>query len=1093
MTSLDALTLLLADELGSMEDELEAFKALARTSLIFDFVASQIDAGSGETLDLLCHGHTPLHDLIDRYAPPEVWIPRVPDGAPFDGCTQVEGALRAMAALGAALICEVDAIPGYLAIGTEWLRHLNSAPATAPLANWTVPRGPRRDRLTVLLGLVGAHEHGAAVMAWLVDLARQDSRSRTTATIEVLFDQGDIGVNATLRGRVLRDLPGGLAPDPRTMASFVANDDFHNGLSTAWYAASGRKGPAVLWSLASLDGTVDYVEDVSLSAAFAVLFDELARLDRRVRGPLTVRRIAASTAIVGGVDAAGRLEPVSGYATKMPAARHLDRVIVPEGNLADANLNRPDVELVGVVDWKAAAKASRKPNREVRRRIITIAVVSLLVVVVIGGALWNRAVNRQELRDVASAVAGRAYDLSNGDDEGLSLLLAMAADDIASDVDEHPAVLVEILRGNSSLRRIVRADQGVYDELAVSADGEYALLGTSTGSADLVATRTGDTMWHRTGKGVESTAGGVEIGAVAMSESGQRAAIATSDRRVLLLTRSESTWSETADIELPVEAKTGPLNVELNSVSELAFAPRSKGLVAYGSRVGLFRYDVKNPRNPPTRCAAPESGKHLFIGDDSALITTERQIVRVNLTTCAQTVEVTAPEGAFLHAGVEESGALGIATRGTQLIVLRPGQPETVLSDRGPYHRVTATVPDVARVVATTAAGTYGWKVSDRAQEFGYRGSGLAAAGGNVVVRAKGGIAEVHDGMHSPATVGSTSFLGAESVEWAGPHLVIRGSKVVWVGANARTMTGAQFAKSANFRKLDLPAGSTTKEISTSLTSPWAAVLFRAEGTRRVSMQVWDVERGQQADVVVPDDREPSHAVFADDAMYVGYLNGDVRRFRFADNAWRYVDGAPTYKRVVALAARDGRGDVYAVLSEDNAGQPSVVRIKGTDLAVSKEVPLDGGTALAKIVVLADSQVVVGNGAGFITFLSPELEVRGTYTNSTLRNVLDLTEIPGRRTVAVSGVMTTTFLDTVDRTPRADFWGGGLPFGSMAAAQDDRLLATYNRWGSDLALWSLESSDLRGRMCAAVGRDLSPEEWTRLVSADLPYRSVCPS
>ena len=1090
MTTTDDLLTLMTDELDSPDQERHLYASLTRTSLLFDVIGSLVGKGDERSLREICHSTLPLHELTERYAD-VVGAENSPPQAPFGGCDPVTGAVRAMAALGLILVCDDDAMSDHVNIVLEWMRHTNSVPSVGTLSGWLVPPGAYRDRLASVVDSVRDHEHGDALLAWLIELG-QPVKRRASSSIEVLLDRGDSGVHATLRGRLLHTLPAAPIPDPRTMVMFSADERFRDGLATAWRNAGTSVEAAVLWSISDLDGSIDHIRDISLTSAFAVLFDELRRLGRRLRGPVTLRRVAARTAVVGGLDDDGRTVGVFGYANKMSAASNLDRVVVPAADLVVATSHSTHIQadLVGARTWQEAARASRKINRRVLLRTLGLATVVLLIGASVGGAIWYREAQRQHQRDTVRDVQRQAFDLSS-EDQSLALLLAMAGDDLAAEVDEHPDILDAVLRGNSSLRRVLRSDEGTYDKIAMSQDGAFTLLSTTTGSAELVATRTGTTEWRRQGVGVESLAGGVHISAIAVSERGQRAAVATTDLHINLLERSGSSWKTTADITLPLPSRPGALNSERNRVTKLGFAPGGKALVAYGPEAGLFRFDPKNPLTTPQRCAAPASGNSLFAGDGSSLVTTEREVVRVDLTTCSQTRELTAPEGTTLHGAVDDDGTLAVATRGTQLLALRPNAPETLLSDRGPYRSASIIRPyDGAHVMATTDAGTYGWNVADAAQEFGHPGSGASAIAMGVLVRARGGTAEIHDGLHSPATVASAEFRGAEAVEWAGTRLILRTSKSVWIGPDTATTKADGFAKEENYRKLALPSGSTTREIATSPNGHWAAVLFRAGSSKRTQLQVWDVTTAKQAKIVLPDDQVPTHVAFADDAMYVGHYDGDLRRFRYTDGAWRYVDGTLLPTTVVALAARDNGSGVYAVVSEDSASKPSVIHVRGSDLVTVKEAPLEGGTALARIALLEDGQVVVGTGAGVITFLTPQLDIRGSYTDAKLRYVFDLTEIPGKRTVIISGRMTNTFLDTINRTPRAEFWGGGPPFNS-ADVSVNGLLVTYNAMASDLALWSLETEDLRKLACAAVGRDLTPEEWARFVSTDIPYHSIC--
>ncbi|MFF4590470.1 hypothetical protein [Streptomyces sp. NPDC001388] len=140
---------------------------------------------------------------------------------------------------------------------------------------------------------------------------------------------------------------------------------------------------------------------------------------------------------------------------------------------------------------------------------------------------------------------------------------------------------------------------------------------------------------------------------------------------------------------------------------------------------------------------------------------------------------------------------------------------------------------------------------------------------------------------------------------------------------------------------------------------------------------------------------------------------------------------------------------------------------------------------------MRDGQVVVGSGAGIVTFLTQELDIRGRIADGTLQFILDLTEVPDRGQVLVSGENRSIVLDRRTLTPR-EAWKQGAPFLSADASADGKVLVTYSFATFSVALWTLNEPDLRARVCQAIGRDLSPKEWQQYVGAGLPYTPVCP-
>lgn len=1095
MTFAEDVRTLLDDDLPDTAAERGLYGALSGTALLLEFMQELVEADDAESLRALCYGTVPLHDLTSRYCN-VVGAPPAPHQAPFSGGDPVTGAVRNLAALGLALVDEAGLVTGHLDVARTWLAHTNAAPGAAAPAGWVLPACRHRRRLVTIVESLHGREFGTAMVVWLLELDQAGPRRRAEAAVEVLLDRGDTGIRATLRGAVLRGTPAALVPDPRSMVLFSADERFRSGLESAWRSAGGKGHGTVVWSLSDLDGPIDHVRDVSLTAAFAVLLDELRRIGSRLRGRFTVRRISAGTAVVGGVNDEGELVSVSGYLNKMAAAADLDRVVVPPGDLAKARTYATgrQSEVVAATTWQDAARHSRRRNRQAMLRIARMSLVVVLVGAMAGGGFWWRQRHVQEVRDTAAQVAQQAFDLSSGDDSGLALLLAMASDDIAARVGKRTENLDLIARGNASLRRILRPDEGRFDELAVSRNGSWAVLSTSTGAAQVVSTKSGDTFWRRKGSGVERPSPGVYVSSVAMSRAGQRAAVATTDLTITVLENKDRTWPEAATLKLPVPSRPGALNTELNKVDLLSFTPKGKALVAYTGRVGLFQFDTADLTAPPRKCPVPSGAVAMSVTDDTALLTTGRKVFTINLKNCAQSVVFTAPQDVELHDAVDDGGVVAAVTRGAQLLVMRPGKPETLLSDRGPYHGVSITVDDEQpHLSAATGSGTFGWLIRERTQEFGLRKSGRAVRAMGIVVRVHGGIAEIHDDRHAPATIAATPYFGGRSVEWAGSNLVLRGHNALWAGPQAATMSAEQFSDPASYRKLELPENIKTQELVTSGHGPWAALLFRVGATETKQLLVWNVVDGRRYDIVPPGTQAPNHVVFLDDDLYVGYLDGDVKRFRLRDGAWQHTDTRRLPARVVALGARDGTGGVYAVVNAAADKQPTVVRLSKTDLAVTAESPVGGPTSITQVRALSDGQVVVGTGAGLITFLTPQLQVRGTHQDGQLRFVLDITEVPGFRQIIISGVRRSVVLDQVTRAPRADAWAHGAPFESAAPSSDGRVLATYSTETSDLAMWTLDDPDLRARVCRAVGRDLTSEEWTTYVGSDLSYEPVCGS
>ncbi|MCX4564660.1 hypothetical protein OHA02_52230 [Streptomyces phaeochromogenes] len=1099
----DIRTLLMDDELADSDAESALHGALIRTPLLLEFVQALVEARDVASLRALCHDTVELHKLTERYGIVAGALP-APDAAPFSGCGPVTGAVRAIAALGLVLVDEEDALAMHLGIALAWLAHARAVVGARWPAVRAAPPCEYRTRMSAVVQSLGADPHGTTVVVWLLVLQNTDAKKGATATIEVLLDRGDCGIRATLRCTTLRQLPAALVPDPRSMMLFSADARFRSGLETAWQTAGTSRGRrrrlsqrgTVLWSLSDVDGPVDHVQDISLTAAFTILVDEMHRLNRRVLGPFTLRRLGGSTAVVGGVDDEGRMVSVSGYRNKFGAAANLDRVVVPADDLEQARDHARGLQtsVVGVRKWRDVARHSRKLARRAQLRVLGVCLAVLLAGSGSAGYLWKREQHVQELRDTAAAVRDKAYELSANDDPGLGLLLAMASDDIAEQAGQKTNILDSIARNDSALRRILRPKEGRFKQLALSRNGTWGALSTSTGAVQILSTASGDTVWRQKGSGAELPAPGVFVSGLAMSLRGQRAAFTSTDLHLTVLENKSGSWSVVARPALPIPSHPGPQHAELNAVDHLQFTADGQRIVAYADRVGLFVYDAKHPDAAPRRCPERGSAQAMSATKGEALLTKGREVVRIDLTTCARSVVLTAPEGVQLHGAVGDNGVLAAATREAQLLVLRPDRSETLLSDRGPYQNASITTSDIGvHLSASTDSGTFGWDVARRALSFRFAKGGPAVMSNGIILRHHGGVAELYDDQHSPATTAWNHLYGVmPSVAWASDTLVLSSDRTLYVVPRAAELTSKAFSDPASFHRIALfPKGFTSRELATSRSGPWAAVLYGKESKRNRELAVWNVVEQRQTTVPLPKGPGPRHVAFVDHDLYVGYSNGDVRRFHFTDGAWQRAGSRRLPASVVALGG-DEADRLYAVVSTGSRAQPSVVGIRASDLTVTATKRLEGATAIAKVEVMRDEQVVVGSGAGVVTFLTRELDVRGRTVDGTLRFVFDLTEVPDRDQVLVSGQFHSIVLDQRTLTPQ-DAWKQGAPFLSADAPADGGVLATYNPATFTIALWTLNEPDLRTRVCQAVGRELSLKEWQQYIGTDPPHTPVCPS
>ncbi|MFD6549049.1 hypothetical protein [Streptomyces sp. NPDC058398] len=1099
MTFTEDIGTLLTAELPDTGAESRLFGALIRTPLLVGFVQELVETKDVACLRVLCHGTVELHKLTDRYGSD---LPTLTD-APFDGCGPVTGAVRAVAALGLALVDEEDRIKEHLDITLAWLTHTRAVVGARWPAGRPAPGGAYQARMSAIIQALDADPHGTTVIVWLLALLNTDAKKGATAAVEVLLDSGNRGIRATLRCTTLRRLPAALVPDPRSMLLFSADAKFRSGLETAWQTAGTSRGfrsrrGTVLWSLSDVDGPVDHVKDISLTAAFTVLVDETRRLNRWVRGRFTLRRLSGSTtAIVGGVDSQGRMIKVSGYRNKFGAAADLDRVVVPADDLDEArdHARALQTSVIGVRSWRDAARHSRRADRGARLRVASVGIVVLLVAAGSGGFVWHQDTELQNLRDTAAKLRDEAYEqYTANDNPGLGLLLAMASDDIANQAGQKSDVLDSMARDDSSLRRILSPQEGQFKQLALSQNGRWGALSTTTGAVQILSAVTGDTAWRQKGSGAELPTPGVFVSALAMSPKGQRAAFASTDLRLTVVENKNSSWSGTAHPKLPYPSDPGPLHTERNAVDHLQFTADGQRIVAYSERVGLIVFDARHPDAAPKRCSERGDAQAMSTTKGEALLTKGSDVVRIDLTTCARSVVLTAPKGVQLHGAVAVEGdaVLAAATREAQVFTLRTDGSETLLSDRGPYTNVSITRSDGGvQVIASTDVGTFGWDAARRTQRFGFAEGGSAVMSNGVVLRHHGGVAELYDELGSLAMKAWNRYYGGmASVSWAGDNLVASGGRTLYVVPRAAELSAKAFTDPANYhRLLLLPESVRSSELATSSNGPWAATLYAKHGTSR-KLAVINVEERRQTSVPLPPGLEPRHVAFVDNDLFVGSSNGDVRHFRFADGAWREAGSRRLPASVVALGGSDETDSLYAVVSKGSGAQPSVVGMRTSDLAVTAKKPLESTTALARVEVMRDGQVVVGTGAGVVTFFTQDLELRGRVADGALQFVTDLTEVPDRGQVLVSGENHSVVFDRKTLTAQ-DTITQGAPFLSADAPADGKVLATYSFQNFTVALWILEDPDLRTQICRAIGRELSRKEWEHYVGSDRPYKPVC--
>lgn len=398
---------LLAEKITSERAVLAGYQLVDRRQRFLAVVQKLVAHRDRESLVALEAGFHAVHKMLTETASSLTRV-RALTGKPYDSKEVAPvHAARALAALGLVLVDEPDRRAGHLEIFRRWITVSGLLiPDDGPVREFPPMIAP--EHLPVVRELVDSDELDLTSAVWLAELGspprtRQSPGIRPGPGVQVLLDLGHEGRRAVLSLSRIPRLPRGLVADPASMALSSADEHFRSSLATAWRVAGSSTTDTVLWSLTDRAGPVMRVTQESLSLAFAVLFEEQRRTSRPVRGPLTVRRLRARTAIVGRIDpgAPDLASSVSGYPAKLSATDSATRVLVPLPDYAAATeANRTDgtgAELVPVRTWRQAAKSGRSIDR---RRLSVILAVVLLVATSLTYA-WSE--HRAREREAAQA------------------------------------------------------------------------------------------------------------------------------------------------------------------------------------------------------------------------------------------------------------------------------------------------------------------------------------------------------------------------------------------------------------------------------------------------------------------------------------------------------------------------------------------------------------------------------------------------------------------------------------------------------------------------------------------------------------------
>ncbi|GAB2843718.1 WD40 repeat domain-containing protein [Lentzea nigeriaca] len=533
-------------------------------------VKELVKAGDKAGLTKLVHGDLAAHRVLEAYGSHS----RVPTltGDPYsqhDGILVHSG--RALAALGLVLV-DVEEASSHLEVFRRWLNQsgMHVPSGVVHEVNKDIPS----DRREVLERLAVAGELDPLVLAWLLELAgalhTETTKVQVGPAVQVLLDFSQHGQRAELRLRYRRDLPAGLIPDPSKMALASFDEEFHAALVSAWQLAGEKLTHAVFWSVADSAGPVNRIVGPSLGAAFTVLLNEHARLSRRIRGPLTVRRLQPANAIVGAVNAKQptKILGVKGYAQKLSVVTDKMRVVLPRSDIEEALAATSGVaELHPVDNWPEAAKKARG---WARRRVLTIFSAVVLVIASAAATVASTIFVPRLMDSVAGDLLATAGE-QRGKDEATSLVLTAAAQSASTRPDTVRALLAAELDNHGSTAILPTSTPAA--ELGLAADGKRVVVLEQ--DQRMVVWNVGSSP-----PTVVAVEGG--ISAVAVSQAGDQ--VVTGDRRGRIQLHDAASWAV-------LTAWDGPESTDATAreVKALSFDATGQRIAAAATNSGRVR------------------------------------------------------------------------------------------------------------------------------------------------------------------------------------------------------------------------------------------------------------------------------------------------------------------------------------------------------------------------------------------------------------------------------------------------------------------------------------------------------------------------
>lgn len=1047
------------------------------------------DRDTGELLKLY-EGDLPLHEILAESAPTHGPV-TVVQGHPFRAREPaLVSAIRAVAAAGLTILHPEDeqypdAVNRWAAVAFPVAR---SNDAITPPLPGSIPV----DLKAALTSAAGPACH--IVRALVLDLLEQVPKESDDAVIRVLLRVGNDGLAAELRVAMRPELPNRLVPDPGRMSLSTADQDFQESMESAWkQSGAGRLDAGVTWSVQDLDGRpIPRLEDRSLGLAFTLVLTELVQRRQRIRAWLRWWRLRPRTTAIGQVDG-NLVVSVNGYEQKLKEVDSRFPTLVPQADCAKAKMIAPHADIVGVTTVRQALRRARMRDRLALLRTLGV-FAAVLLLVATSGIYWavrtNSDARNTELESLAAQVADRARR-SPGDD-GQDMLLAMASDDIAAMAGRRTAVFEDLSQADGSLAKIFRPTAGAWRHASMSSSGELAVLTGDAGTIGLVDTRSRQVVWSKVlPPGSDLVPGQVYVTASSVSDRGI-AAIGLSDNRILLIRKIRGKWEEDRrHITFTSKDKSGRFGSR--AVTELAISTDGERL--YSSGVDGVRLFSLDDRRIIRWCPTTENAVAIELAGKDLFLTRAHEVVKLTLPACETKTQLRAPAGVTLHGSaiVPTNVRVAAGTSGTRLVVVDANGMRLTIGEGGPYDSVQVSDSYLGAQVSAVqqrTGNTVLWSLHDGVQTFRKGGPGRLWAGGFKLVWIHDGLAELHSAdLDTFLTVRVIDDFRALGARWAGPHLLVRGFAGAYV---------LRFAATEPFLKgplyLPEPEDSLVQQIAGDETGAWGAAVFLNDKTKVRTLTVWDLAALQEVTVPTPQHDVPLSVEFVGGRLFVGYGSGWLRAFRLSDGKWVGDSQARYPAPILDLAGSRDDQTVAGLSGRPDKGALLAFTVRTTGLTAIAEHELEGPPGHAHMTVLHDGRVVAAYGRGVIAFLPPDLsEVRSDHRPEMVY-VTGMGEVHSRSEIVLGGYSRSLVYDTTTTAIiSSSSWGHAGPTADLDSSRSGEFVASVRGGGlgGQVAIWSTRPGVRRANACAAIGRDLTPQEWDEFVGPKVGYRHVC--